>query len=151
LKPENAATTCLLAVATKGGTWIVGGIGDGLAIIRSGSAFRVVVGDRGEGFANETAALGMPKGSRAWSFEEFPPSEDERVVVLATDGVSDDLRPERLEAFCDWLVEPSLGRTAAERARYLAKELRAWPTPGHLDDKTLAVVHSPTLTPKDIV
>lgn len=142
LKPETAATTCLLAVATKGGTWIVGGIGDGLATIRSGSTFRVVIGDRGDGFANETAALGMPKGTSAWHLEEFPPSEDERVAVLATDGVSDDLRPERLEAFCDWLVESCIDRTPEERARHLAAELRAWPTPGHLDDKTLAVVHS---------
>lgn len=151
LKPETAATTCLLAVATKGGTWIVGGIGDGLAMIRSGSTFRVVIGDRGDGFANETAALGMPKGPSAWHLEEFPASEDERVAVLATDGVSDDLRPERLEIFCDWLVESCLGRTPVERACHLASELRSWPTPGHLDDKTLAVVHSHTPTYKGII
>lgn len=140
--PGSAATTCLLALATPKGTCIVGGVGDGLALVRTGSALRVIIGDRGEDFANETNGLGASTGLRAWTLTELPPTDAERVAVLATDGVADDLLPERLDGFCDWLVASFESLTPRERRSRLAAELRAWPTPGHLDDKTLAVVHS---------
>ncbi len=141
--PDSAATTCLLALATINGKCIVGGVGDGLALVRTGPALRVIVGDRGEDFANETKGLGASKGPRAWTLAEFPPTDAERVAVLATDGVADDLLPGRLDGFCDWLIDSFEPLAPRERHNRLAAELRAWPTPGHLDDKTLAVVHSP--------
>jgi hypothetical protein len=141
-KPDNAATTCLLALATTKGTCVVGGVGDGLALVRTGSALRVIIGDRGENFANETAGLGASAGPRAWTLAELPPTNAERVAVLATDGVADDLLLERLDGFCNWLTESFKSLTPQERRNRLAAELRAWPTPGHLDDKSLAVVHS---------
>lgn len=140
--PDSAATTCLLALATINGKCIVGGVGDGLALVRTGSELRVIVGDRGEAFANETKALGASAGPRAWTLAEFPPTDAERLAVLATDGVADDLLPERLDGFCDWLIDSFEPLAPRERHSRLAAELRAWPTPGHLDDKTLAVLHS---------
>lgn len=143
ITPDSAATTVLLALATTEGKCIVGGVGDGIALVRTGSALRVFIGDRGEGFANETKGLGASTGPRAWTLTELPPTDVERVAVLATDGVADDLLPERLDGFCDWLIA-SFGPLAPRQRRIrLAAELRDWPTPGHLDDKTLAVVHSP--------
>lgn len=141
--PDSAATTCLLALATINGKCIVGGVGDGLALVRTGADLRVIVGDRGEDFANETKGLGVSTGPRAWTLAEFPPTDAERVAVLATDGVADDLLPERLDGLCDWLIASFEPLPPRERHCRLAAELRAWPTPGHLDDKTLAVVHSP--------
>lgn len=141
--PDSAATTCLLALATVKGKYIVGGVGDGLALVRTGPALRVIVGDRGEDFANVTKSLGGSTGPRAWELAEFPPTHAERVAVLATDGVADDLLPERLTGFCDWLIDSFEPLAPRERHNRLIAELRAWPTPGHLDDKTLAVLHSP--------
>ena len=143
MEPASAATTCLLALATVRGTWVVGGVGDGLALARTGSELRVVVGDRGADFGNETAGLGVSRGSRAWTLVELPPPDGERIAVLATDGVADDLLPGRLDGFCDWLIDTFQHQTPKGRWHTLAAELRAWPTPGHLDDKTLAVVHTP--------
>ena len=140
--PDSAATTCLLALATTKGKCIAGGVGDGLALVRSGSVLRVIIGDRGEDFANETKGLGASTGPRAWTLAELPPTDAERVAVLATDGVADDLLPERLDGFCDWLIDSFQPLAPRERHSRLAAELRAWPTPGHLDDKTLAVVRS---------
>lgn len=140
--PESAATTCLLALATVKGKYIVGGVGDGLAVVRTGPALRVIVGDRGEDFANETKALGGSTGPRVWQLAEFPPTDAERIAVLATDGVADDLLQERLTGFCDWLIDSFEHLAPRERHNRLTAELRAWPTPGHLDDKTLAVLHS---------
>lgn len=143
-KPDSAATTCLLALTTLEGKCIVGGVGDGLALVRTGTDLRVIVGNRGEDFGNETQGLGASKGPRAWTLQELPPTDAERLVVLATDGVADDLIPEQLDGFLDWLIGSFEPLTPQERHNRLAAMLRAWPTPGHLDDKTLAVIHSPT-------
>jgi len=140
--PDSAATTCLLALATTKGKCIAGGVGDGLALVRTGSVLRVIIGDRGEDFANETKGLGASTGPLAWTLAELPPTDAERVAVLATDGVADDLLPERLDGFCDWLIGSFEPLAPRKRRHRLAAELRAWPTPGHLDDKTLAVVRS---------
>jgi hypothetical protein len=140
--PDSAATTCLFALATMNGKCVVGGVGDGLALLRTGATLHVIVGDRGENFANETKGLGASKGPRAWTLAEFPPTDAERVAVLATDGVADDLIPERLDGFCDWLIDSFEALAPRKRHSQLAAELRAWPTPGHLDDKTIAVVRS---------
>ena len=102
-----------------------------------------VIGNRREGFSNETTGLGVSSGLRAWQIVELPPTRQDRMAVLATDGISDDLIPEKLDGFCEWLAEAFHGLSGAERSRALARELRAWPTPGHLDDKTLAVLHAP--------
>lgn len=140
--PDSAATTCLLALTTTNGKCIVGGVGDGLALVRTGAALQVIVGDRGADFANETNGLGASMGPRAWTLTEFPPTNADRLAVLASDGVADDLLPERFDGFCDWLVDTFQPRSPRERRSILTAELRAWPTPGHLDDKTLAVIHS---------
>jgi serine/threonine protein phosphatase PrpC len=143
IRAEAAATTCLLALLTAKGSCIVGGVGDGLAMVRTGKALEVVVGNRGDGFSNETAALGASSTSRAWTLADLPPTDAGRVAVLATDGVSDDLLPERLDGFCTWLVEEFAPMVPQARHRSLTAALRAWPTPNHLDDKSLAVLHAP--------
>jgi serine/threonine protein phosphatase PrpC len=141
-KPESAATTCLLALITPKGACIVGGVGDGLAMVRTGSDLQVIIGGRGDGFSNETMGLGASTGPRAWTLAELPPTDAARIAVLATDGVADDLVAERLDGFCDWLIEAFDPLTPRERHSRLAAELRAWPTPGHLDDKSMAVLNS---------
>ncbi len=85
MEPASAATTCLLALSTTRGSWIVGGVGDGLAFVRSDGELQVVIGDRGNDFANETSGLGD------------------------------------------------------------------WPTPRHLDDKTLAVLCTPASSSEEVI
>ncbi|HPQ71351.1 MAG TPA: PP2C family serine/threonine-protein phosphatase [bacterium] len=150
--PEDAATTCLFALALNKGKWIVGGIGDGLALVKTGhDSIIEVIGPRDTGFGNETQGLGTTSGIKAWRLTQLPPSDSARFAVLATDGVADDLLPEKLDAFCLWLLESFLTLKPIARWRQLAKELRAWPTPKHLDDKTLAVMSSPALVLEEMV
>ncbi len=142
VEPGDAATTCLVALACADGTWVLGGVGDGIVVTKTGTALSTVLGERGAGFANETSALGVSRGPRSWALVRLPPSDDDRVAILATDGVADDLVPERLNDFCDWLVDNFHDLTPLQRWRQLMAELRAWPTPKHLDDKTLAVLRT---------
>jgi len=149
MDPTSAATTCLFALATTKGTWIIGGVGDGIALVRSASDLRVVVGDRIVNFSNETNGLGASKGPKAWTLIELPPTDNERIAVVATDGVADDLLPERLDGLCDWLISTFEHKKPAERWRGLTDELQNWPTPRHLDDKTIAVLHASASTSKE--
>jgi hypothetical protein len=150
-KPSDAATTCLLALARRDGEWIVGGVGDGLLAVRTGNGpTSIVVGDRDEGFCNETCGLGVSPGPNAWRLSRLPASPEERVGVLATDGVADDLRPEKLGALCDWLVNDFRVLRPLDRWRMLTNELSSWPTPRHLDDKTLAVLYSSAQTTGEV-
>ncbi len=139
--PKDAATTCLLALACPDGTWVVGGVGDGLvAVMESGEDPVRIIGDRAGDWGNETAALGTSPGTRSWKLAVLPPTCGRRVAVLATDGVADDLLPEKLGGFCRWLVDDFGPLEPHLRWRRLVSELGDWPTPKHLDDKTVAVL-----------
>ena len=141
-EPVEAATTCLFAFAGENGEWTVGGIGDGLVAVRTeGEALQCVIGEVRNGFCNETDALGGTyAGQTAWKVRRFPSTSRERYAVLSTDGLSDDLQPLKRDAFCDWLVSEFSDLEANLRWRRLAGMLKAWPTAGHSDDKTIAVL-----------
>lgn len=143
LSPQDAATTCLVAFAHSSGHWVVGGLGDGLAAVKTGEEpVTPVVGDRGTGFGSETMALGISPGPKAWNLSILQPTLTERSAVLATDGVSDDLLEDRLDDFCRWLLEDFREMNPTSRWHRLQSELRNWPTPKHLDDKTIAILNA---------
>ena len=138
--PADCASTCLFALREPDGRLLFAGLGDGLAIVRKAGGGVATFGGRDpDAFGNETHALGTPHRIDDWWIATEPPGRG-RTVILATDGVADDLAPERLGAFTDWLAA-DVGRLApAARWRRLCRELRAWPVPRHLDDKTVAVL-----------
>ena len=86
----------------------------------------------------QTHALGTAHRLSDWSFDLGAPLQAGDALLLATDGVSDDLVPERVGDLIAWLTG-ELAQTA-HPGRSLARELRAWPVPKHLDDKTLVVL-----------
>lgn len=139
--PSDCCATCLFALWLHDGTCVLGGLGDGLAAAHTaGQGLCIPLGDRGNGFANETVALGSHCTEEAWRITQLAPTRRRRAVMLATDGISDDLLPERVGEFMDWLVR-RFGRMAPRaRAQALRAELMAWPTPRHSDDKTVAVL-----------
>jgi len=66
----------------------------------------------------------------------------DRTVILCTDGVADDLLSDKHRDFAEWVEDELVPLPASTRWRSLATELRTWPTPHHIDDKTLAVIRS---------
>lgn len=59
-------------------------------------------------------------------------------VVLCTDGISDDLLPEKKMIFTKELYSTYANMESEERKRDLKRWLNEWPVPGHSDDKTIA-------------
>lgn len=133
---RDCAATCLFALAHAHGQVHVGAIGDGLALLRTRRGLAWIVGPRSGGFANEAAALGH---SSSWTSQSFPRARGD-VVVLATDGVADDLLPGHIDGFVQWLMDEFSGMAPGRRWRALQRELKDWPTPHHTDDKTLVVL-----------
>jgi serine/threonine protein phosphatase PrpC len=134
---RDCAATCLFALAHARGHVHVAAIGDGMAFLRTRAGrLEWVVGPRASGFSNDTDALGR---ASSWTHRSFPRAVGE-VVVLASDGVSDDLLPDRIGDFVVWLMDEFSTLPAQRRCQALRRELTEWPTPRHNDDKTLAVL-----------
>lgn len=137
--PSSMATTILAASVREDGRCSVVQLGDGLVLYRTGGDFRVLTGDRA-GFANQTAALGVTRSFGAWQHTTFVLSQPRDGVMLMTDGLADDLRPERLGGFFNRLVGVAEKRSRRSSKRWLTRQLQAWPTPMHADDKTVGLI-----------
>lgn len=134
---KDCAATCLFALAHIRGRLHVAAIGDGMALVRTRrGALEWVVGPRVSGFANETHALG---DSRSWVHRSLS-WEAGDVVILASDGVADDLLPNRMNEFVTWVMGTFAILSPHRRWRELRRALTNWPTPRHTDDKTLVVL-----------
>lgn len=140
LAPSDCAATCLLYVEDEAGRAGLAQLGDGL-IARRASSGAVEVHDAATQDFGHTLALGVPHKLNDWSLSLIEPLQAGDALMLATDGVSEDLDRARLADLVAWVTD----EVAAEAApgRRLAKELRAWPVPHHRDDKTLLVMWKP--------
>lgn len=136
---EKCATTCLFALLKAGGHLICGGLGDGLMALKTAKGTQTIVGERG-GFANETLALGCPHRLEDWVLRDFDMGTQSFELLLASDGIADDLQLECLGDFIGWLGAEFKPLAPPQRWRKLSHELRNWPTPNHQDDKTLALL-----------
>lgn len=142
---DQSATTCLFAVVTNDGRLLLAQLGDGLVMLQtpSGTTTLEPPTDR---FGNATTGLGIAADVREWRFHLEPNFAGTATILLATDGVADDLVPEKRAEFLNFLVTQYGPRPAAARTRAIAKELRDWPTPRHRDDKTVAVLWNDATT-----
>ncbi|MFC0526123.1 PP2C family serine/threonine-protein phosphatase [Phytohabitans kaempferiae] len=137
LEPAECGTTVLLSLVHTSGGVLLGQVGDGLIAVETGATAEPLVQQR-PGFGNETDALGSGRPPTWHSRWLLSPPAGFR-VFMATDGVADDLRPDQVAGFVTELARQFVPLPPAERHRRLCAELRAWPTPGHFDDKTLAL------------
>jgi hypothetical protein len=136
---DACATTCLFAVGTKDRRLLLAQLGDGLVMLKTpqGTTTLEAPSDR---FGNATTGLGIAADVREWRFHFEPHFTGAASILLATDGVADDLLPEKRADFLTFLINQYSEQPSLQRSRAIAKELRAWPTPRHLDDKTVAVL-----------
>jgi hypothetical protein len=140
-EPQNCAATChLLAAHTQAGLVYVG-LGDGMALFQSGNhQVHCLSTRRPADFVNESLGLGVNHRIGDWTQARLPLPKTPWIAVLVTDGIADDLRPDKLCTFLKWLRDDIARKPRPARATALRQALRQWPTPGHLDDKTVAVL-----------
>lgn len=137
--PGARATTCMFAVREADGHLLAAGLGDGLCLIRSKGTLALCGGRDRNNFNDTTRALGGPhRLDDWWVFTDGPGKS--HAVMLATDGIADDLDPDRYEGLTSWLFDEVSSLSARRRSRVLREELTRWPVPGRSDDRTLAVL-----------
>lgn len=137
---SSAACTLLLAACDMGGNARIWQLGDGLVVCRTQGSFKVVTPER-TAFGNETRALGIHRAWSDWSTADVVLRDRGDAVILMTDGISDDIRLNSLETFADAVVRRVATRTRRGGRSWLMNELTHWSTPGHTDDKTIAVIY----------
>lgn len=142
---DESATTCMFAVTMKDRPLLLAQLGDGLVMLKT-PAGTTTLEPPSERFGNATTGLGVASDVREWRLHLEPNFTGAASILLATDGVADDLVPEKRAEFLTVLVTKYGLRPAAARSRAIAKQLRDWPTPRHRDDKTVAVLWNDATT-----
>lgn len=135
ISPEDAATTCLMVGIRADGRMLRCQLGDGVIGWEEAEAF-CRLGPARADFVTSTLCLGAPHRLLDWSFRLDTEAPD--VVLLATDGVADDLQEDRRLGFLRWLRTDVAPLPKAQEK--LTQALNDWPVPNHLDDKTLVLL-----------
>ena len=139
--PEESAATCLFAIRPKRGAVTIGMLGDGLvAVLRTDGSYLELQDDKTDSFSNQTTALTNNTASSQWQIASIE-QEECCAVLLCTDGVADDLLPERRGDFARHIFAQSLQYDSITACRELRRMLENWPVPKHTDDKTLVFLY----------
>lgn len=134
----ECSATCLFVIQTEG-TITLGRLGDGMiAVLGETDEHHLILSDtRHDSFSNFTNSLQQAFRPEEWETATIA-SAACHAVVLCTDGISDDLLPEKQKIFAQELCSTYSNVKPEERKRDLRRWLSEWPVPGHSDDKTIA-------------
>lgn len=135
--PNDAVATCLIAWGQNSGQTRLFQLGDG-DLMYHGKEQGQLFCRHGAAFSNETTGLGLSRRYSDWGTQEVLLGKKGQGMVLMTDGISEDLV--QADLFVPYLIK-TMGRMSRRRGKkWIRKQLENWPTPGHTDDKTLALI-----------
>ena len=130
-----ASTTCLFSWVFYNGEIIIGQAGDGIILIKKDNRF-LAFKDKTDDFLNEVNALSYGNNFKEWKIKnlKFDLKENSNLeMLLSTDGISDDVIPEKREIFFDYFIGLSTKKSKSK----IKKVLENWNVPGSTDDKTV--------------
>lgn len=139
IPPSSAASTYLTAITDSKGRVVLAQLGDGLVLYRSNRSFGILTPER-KGFSDQTNGLGFSRSWVDWQSSTIMLQAPGDGVMLMTDGISDDLNQEDLEKFFQKMQKEFSRRSSRNAKRWISRQLEQWPTPGHSDDKTIAMI-----------
>lgn len=131
-------TTVHIAVYYKGGI-LIGGIGDGMVLVNYDDLVCKDYIDKGDLFSNVTNSMCSLNVSEQLSFEivSIESYKNYTVVIISTDGIADDLIPEKKLTLPDYFKETIDNNGMDALQEELQDWISNWETEGHSDDKTL--------------
>ena len=141
LNPEDCLTTCVLAIRMRNELFLAQ-IGDGMIVVSDANRESSLVtnDDKEDSFSNLTHSLGRKFILEQWQTFALEGC-DPNAIILCTDGISDDLLPERRLAFAETVHLTYRDYSPMSRTKSIHKWLREWPVPGHSDDKTIVCLY----------
>lgn len=139
--PSDCSATCLFAIQIEE-VITLGRLGDGMiAIYGELESNSLILDDKKQdSFSNYTDCLEQEFNPEQWETATVN-SHDCKAVVLCTDGISDDLLPEKQLIFVEELYSTYVDQEYEVRKTDLERWLHAWPVPLHSDDKTIACLY----------
>lgn len=141
--PEESSATCLFVIRPRKGKIVLGMLGDGLvALLKTDGAYEELIDNKEDNFSNQTIALSRNIRVAHWRTLEID-LEKCCAIVLCSDGVADDLLPDRRADFVRNLYEQGQKHAVVTLAREVRKMLENWPVPKHSDDKSLVCMCRP--------
>lgn len=129
-----AGTTCLFAYVLSNNEIIIGQAGDGVILIKVDDKF-IVFQNKTDDFMNEVSALSCTSDYHNWKIKNLKFSDNDNSLLqllLSTDGISEDIIPEKREEFFDFFMNLS-----TRKHKGLKDKLLNWDVPGSIDDKTV--------------
>ena len=135
---SDCLATCLFAIQMAE-IITLGRLGDGI-IVAVGDAKEnclILSDNKQDSFSNYTNSLCQTFKPNQWEIATIKSAEC-NVAILCTDGISDDLLPEKQMTFAQALYSTYADMEPRKRTRDVKRWLIAWPVPGHADDKTIA-------------
>ena len=129
-----AGTTCLFVYVLSNNEIVIGQAGDGVILIKVDNKF-IVFQNKNDDFMNEVSALSCNNNYRGWKIKNLKFSNETNSLLqllLSTDGISEDIIPEKREEFFDYFMNLS-----SKKISGLKDKLINWDVPGSIDDKTV--------------
>ena len=138
--PSLCGTTCLFVCGIADqDKLVVGQLGDGIVYLQLDEASRVITNKTDE-YTNLTSSIHNSKISD-WICESICIENRKIRLLLATDGISEDLIQSRINDFVDYVDCGAMEKkTQAEKNMFVKRMQIEWPTPMHSDDKTLLMI-----------
>jgi len=138
---KDCGTTCLFAIVLKNKKLVVGQLGDGLVCYSMNNQL-YVLNEKADEFGNLTNSISYVRSSNEWNMEIRTIEHQDFVLLLATDGVSEDLIKERRMDYLHYLKD-KICHLPSQRTRNLEIKniLNNWVTKHSIDDKTMIIIH----------
>lgn len=138
--PNECSATCLFVINMRE-KCLIAQLGDGIiAAIGKDEQSIIFDEDKQDSFSNLTYCIGENFKIEQWRTYIASPNKFE-AFVLCTDGISDDITPERKLSFARELYLSYSNYSLSERKKEIRFWLKNWPVPNHSDDKTVACLY----------
>ena len=137
---NKTATTCIFSGIYKE-TLYVAQAGDGICGIVFDGKLKTL-GQRNSDFVNEVNPIRADSNNEGkWNSRIIDLNKYLSLdIFMATDGISDDILPEKLAEFISYIFEHVEMLDSKKRNKYILNILRNWSTPNSHDDKTIAIL-----------
>ena len=129
-----AGTTCLFCFVYKDSEILVGQAGDGVILIKIDNGM-ITFYDKNKSFLNEVYPLNCNRKYEAWNIKNLRVSPEQYCqldILLASDGISDDVIPDKRKDFLNHFI--TVSQTDGNKG--IRTILENWDAPGSVDDKT---------------
>lgn len=134
-----ASTTCAFAAYIYNQGLYLGLIGDGIICGRINNQ-PFVIKNESDSFTNIVKPLSLQNPTPVWKTKFISEKYIYSIrLMLATDGVSEDILPNKESGLACYLIDLVNARRTEERQKKLLNLLENWETPKSLDDKTVVL------------